>query len=117
MTTYAWGLGKKTNNEAEWLALFYGIYLVKPLGIRKITVIGDSKQVIQRMNSKSNKGMVKTNRIYKRIQQISGQIQASYFHILRSNNVEADKLENKGVKLGIGMSKVNETPPKLFYVP
>ena len=61
--------------------------------------------------------MVKSDRIYKQIQQIFRETQASYFHILKSNNVDADKLANQGVKLGLGMSKVNKTPPKLFHVP
>ena len=26
--SFAWGLGKKTNNEAKWLALMYGIELM-----------------------------------------------------------------------------------------
>ena len=68
------------------------------------------------MNNKSNKGMVKSNRIYKRIQQIFGETQASYFHIVRSNNVEANKLENQEVKLGMGMSKENDTLPKIIHV-
>ena len=69
------------------------------------------------MNNKSKKGMAKTKIIYKRIQQIFGETLASYLHILRSNNVQDENMANKGVKLGIGMSKVNENPPKLFYVP
>ena len=75
-TTYAWVLGRKTNNEAKWLALYLGMYLGKQLGIVKITVIRDSKQVIQKMNSKSNTVMINSKRIFKRIQHLSRGIQA-----------------------------------------
>ena len=49
METYAWGIGQKTNNKAEWLALYLGMELVKNENIRKIIVFGDSKQIIQKM--------------------------------------------------------------------
>ena len=41
--TYAWGLGRKTNNETEWLALLNGLDLVKQNKITKVIVMGDSK--------------------------------------------------------------------------
>ena len=83
VSSYAWGLGYKTNNEVEWLALFFGLELAKHLKITKITVLGDSKQVIHRMNNGYNKGAIKIRRIYERIQQVSANAQVSYFHIFR----------------------------------
>ena len=46
VTTYAWGLGRKTNNEAEWLSLLFGMEQVTQNKITKVTVMGDSIQVI-----------------------------------------------------------------------
>ena len=63
MTSYAWGLGRKTNNEADWLALYFGINLARQLNISKFTVLGDSKQVIHKMNKGFSKGVVKIKRI------------------------------------------------------
>ena len=91
--------------------------LVRKLNIAKVIVIGDSKQVIQKMNKGNSRGMIKTKRIYERIQHISGEVQATYIHILRGNNSEADKLANQGVKLGMGSIKVKGTLTNLFYVP
>ena len=68
MSSYAWGLGRKTNNEEEWLALYYGINLLRELNITKMIVVGDSKQVIHKMINGNNKGMVKIKRIYEHIQ-------------------------------------------------
>ena len=59
MLSYAWGLIQKTNNEAEWLALFFGPELANQLKITKIIVLGDSKQVIHKMINGYNKGAVK----------------------------------------------------------
>ena len=44
VATYAWGIGGKTNNKAEWLSLYLGLELVKKENIRKIIVFGDSKK-------------------------------------------------------------------------
>ena len=49
MATYAWGIRRKTNNEAEWKAPYLGLELVKKENIRKIIVFGDSKQINQKM--------------------------------------------------------------------
>ena len=39
----AWGLGNKTNNEAEWLVLMLDIELITRKCIRKIIIINDSR--------------------------------------------------------------------------
>ena len=49
VTAYAWGLGRKTNNEAEWLSLLFGMEQVTQNKITKVTVMGDSIQVIRKI--------------------------------------------------------------------
>ena len=61
--------------------------------------------------------MIKTKRIYECIQQGFGEFQSSYIHILRGNNLEVDKKENQGAKLGIGSIKVKGIITNYFYVP
>ena len=46
VVSFAWGIGRKTNNEVKWLALFLGIDLVQKENINRIIVFGDSKQII-----------------------------------------------------------------------
>jgi ribonuclease HI len=46
VTCYAWGLGTMSNNELEACTLFEGIRLKKSMGIRKLTIVGDSMMVI-----------------------------------------------------------------------
>ena len=107
----------ETNNGAEWLSLYYGMYLVRKISIAKIIVIRDSRKVIHKMNNRSNKGIIKSKIIYECIQHISGETQDSYIHIIRVNNAEVDKLINQGFKIGMGMTKVNENLSNIFYVP
>ena len=59
MSSYAWGLDRKTNNEEEWLSLYYGMNLLRKLNITKIIVLGDSKQVIHKMNNGNNRDRLK----------------------------------------------------------
>ena len=44
--TFAWGLGHKTNNEAEWMDLLQGLELLDTIDSSRIAVFGDSRQVI-----------------------------------------------------------------------
>ena len=107
----------ETNNEAEWLSLYSGMYLVRKINITKIIVIGDLTKLIHKMNNRSNRGIIKSKIIYEHIQHISGETQDSYIHIIRGNNAEVDKLTNQGFKIGMGMTKVNENLSNIFYVP
>ena len=54
VSTYAWGIGHKSSNEAEWLVLLFGLDLLRKKNITNVAVLGDSKQVIQKMRSRYN---------------------------------------------------------------
>ena len=117
MSSYSWGLGQKTNNEAKWIGLFFGLEQAKQLKITKIIVMEDSKKVICKMINAYNKGAVKIWRVYERIRKSLASVQTIYFHILRCNNIKVDKLENKGAKLEVGFSEVSGILKHTSYVP
>jgi len=50
---YSWGLGEETNNNAEALSLWQGLTQAHKLAIKEITVIGDSRILIQAMVTNS----------------------------------------------------------------
>ena len=64
--SFSWGLGKKTNNEAEWLTFMLGFEITARKGISKIIIIGDSKKVIQKMKFGYKKGNIRYNRYIER---------------------------------------------------
>ena len=39
--TFAWGLGHRTNNEAEWLALLQGMEILANTDLSRIAIFGD----------------------------------------------------------------------------
>ena len=80
----------------------FGFEIITKLGIRKIVIIGDSRQVIENMRSGYTKGNIRCKRIYRRITFLSSKIKANFFHILWKNNGEVDLLANKGAILELG---------------
>lgn len=102
VASFAWGLGEKTNNEAEWLVLYFRVNLEKQLNIMDIIILDNSKHVIHQMIKGSCKSVIKTKGLHDCIHQVTTQIQVSYFHILRGNNSKADMMANTGAKREMG---------------
>ena len=59
MASFAWGLGEKTNNEAEWLVLYFRVNLEKQLNIMDIIILDNFKHVIHQMIKGSCKSVIK----------------------------------------------------------
>ena len=57
--TFAWGLGIRTNNEAEWMALIQSLHILQEKKIRKALIIGDSRHVIYKLINGYNEGAIK----------------------------------------------------------
>jgi len=107
--SYAWGLGYASNNQAEFLALWQGINQALKLGITKINIAGDSKQVIDAINlNKSPKDMCLAQ-IYKKIRLLLDKFQGyKIYHVLRELNKDADKEANIGSTQAKGQIQINE---------
>lgn len=84
-----------TNNEAEYSGLIEGLRGAKELGIKKLSVQGDSKLVIQQMMGNYKVSSPKMRPLYKK-----AKLLAEYFddlnleHIARALNDRADTLAN-----------------------
>ena len=103
---FAWGLGNKTNNEAEWLALLQGLQFLHSQNYRKVLIFGDSKHVISKMINGYPMGAVNCRRLYKKEKLL---MHKSYkpLHILRINNSAADIMANLGASLPQGHYRQN----------
>ena len=62
--TFTWGLGSKTNNEAEWLALLHGLEMIDWGSISNLLVFGDSRQVILKMRSGYTTGPINCKKFF-----------------------------------------------------
>lgn len=117
ITDFAWGLGRKTNNEAEWLALIFSLEMASNYSIANLKVYGDSRHVIQIMRRGYASPGSKADRYLQRIKTISLSSKASFFHILRENNRVADLAANQGFKLSIGQTKDHQGNLGFHYLP
>jgi ribonuclease HI len=98
---YAWGLGTESNNKAEALALWQGLTQAISLGIQNLTVIGDSRFLIQALNHNTRISDGQLKHIMDKIRILKQRFHAiHWFHVLRGNNTQADEEANKGVRLG-----------------
>ena len=87
---------------------FFGLDLVRKKNITNVIVLGDLKQVIQKMRSGYSQGVVRIRRIYDLVCHLSVNLQITYFHILRGNNFEANNLANQGAKLEMGLALIKD---------
>jgi len=107
--TFAWGLGHATNNQAEFLALWQGINQALKLGINKIKIVGDSKQVIDAINLKKPPKDMRLAQLHKKICILLDQIKEyKVYHVLRDLNRDADNEANRGSQQSKGQFIINE---------
>ena len=82
-----------TNNEVEYEALLKGLELAKSLEAKSIVIQGDSQLIIGQVNGTCE---VKEERMKKYLNKVKHLIkefkEASFFQILREENMEADTL-------------------------
>lgn len=108
VTHYALGLGIESNNRAEALALWQGLQLAVKLRISDLTVIGDSRIIIQAMVKRSKTQSIKLNNLLDKIWLILRNLNSCHFyHVLRDQNRSADKEANQGVLLEARALSVN----------
>jgi len=101
--SYAWGLGYSSSIQAEALAFFQGLKILKELNIKEANVIGDSQIIINTMASKSPALDLKLARLITRNKGLESYFQdLNYYHVLRTHNKEADIEANKVVLLSAG---------------
>ena len=114
--SFAWGLGNRTNNEAEWLALLQGLHLLQAKNYRKVLIFGDSKHVISKLINGYPSGAIKCRRLYNKVKPLMLHSYES-LHILRTNNTVADKMSNIGASLPQGVYKQDGNPPLHKFIP
>ena len=113
---FAWGLGSRTNNEAEWMALLQGLHLIRTKNLQKVLVFGDSRHVIYKMINGYPIGDIKCRRLYKKAQLLLSQ-HIEFYHILRQNNKDADAMANVGASLPQGHFSQDDDPPIFKVIP
>jgi ribonuclease HI len=87
-----------TNNEAEYTGLIIGLKDAINLGIKELTVEGDSLLIINQMNGIYKVKSENLIELYKEATKLKSQFDyISFTHIYRSSNKRADELSNLAI--------------------
>jgi ribonuclease HI len=92
-------IGCKTNNQAEYSALIFGLEGALKLGIKSLSVLGDSLLVIKQVN-----GLYKVKSdfllpLHKEVLSLKTKFDFIEFnHVYRDNNKRADELSNMALE-------------------
>jgi ribonuclease HI len=87
---------------AESYAVYQGVKLTLQKQIKQLNIVGDSKNTIRYFVTRSNPKEIKLKILVERIRLSLSNISVQYFHILRGNNKEADKMVNRAIGLAPG---------------
>lgn len=91
-------LGKKTNNQAEYIALLEAVKSIKKYNCNRVKFFMDSQLVVRQFkgiyrvkNNELKKYYLEINKLLDNIDNVQ------FVHIGRENNTEADKLANQAI--------------------
>lgn len=88
-------VGYKTNNQAEYSGLIFGLRGALELGITNLSVLGDSLLVINQVTGLYKVKADSLLELHKEVQDLKSQFEYIEFnHVYRENNKRADELSN-----------------------
>jgi len=92
-------LGSKTNNEAEYLALLYGLYLLSERyhDGTVVTIISDSELLVKQIAGLYRVRKEELKPLHRLACSMITSYGASVEHVLRGKNTVADGLANEGI--------------------
>ncbi len=96
--SFSENIGKKTNNEAEYLALMKGVEICVESNILNISIFSDSELVVKQINGDYKVKNDRMSKLHKRTHELLSELKSwKVVHVLRDKNVEADELSKQGL--------------------
>ena len=115
---YAWGLCTKSNNGVEWLALIKGMDIANSCGMEELAVYGDSLMVIREERLLYKKIKSPTIKMHHILICLGREFKyIKLFHIVRTNNKQADIMANRGFLIDYGELVCNEERKGISWIP
>lgn len=92
-------VGKKTNNQAEYLALLIGIFFAKEFirSSEMLAIYLDSQLIVRQMNGQYRVKDAQLKKLQTVVHELLKNQKHSFCHVYREYNVRADELANRGV--------------------
>jgi ribonuclease HI len=92
------GLGRVTNNVAEYTAVIRGLEQAKELGATDVVLRSDSQLLINQLTGRYRVKTPHLQPLYRRVRSLGASFDSiTYEHVRRERNIEADRLANRGV--------------------
>jgi len=92
------GLGRATNNVAEYTAVIIGLERARDLGARRVLVRSDSLLLVNQLSGVYRVKSEHLKALHQRVVTLAAGFEETRFeHVPRANNVDADRLANEGV--------------------
>ena len=92
-------LQRKTNNEAEYLAMIIGIFFLKSevQPGQTVRIVSDSQLLVKQMQGEYKVRKPELQKLHRIAHAESSSYNPVFEHVLRDKNVQADALANEGV--------------------
>ncbi len=92
-------LGIKTNNQAEYLALLFGLFLLeKHLGVDdQVQIISDSQLLVRQLTGIYKVKQPHLQPLHALCKKYIQKLRATVAHVLRDENTQADAMANYGI--------------------
>jgi ribonuclease HI len=102
-------LGIKTNNQAEYLALLFGLFLLKDHSNSDdtIQIISDSQLLVRQLNGVYKVRQSHLQPLHALCRHYIQKLDATITHVLRDENTQADAMANYGIDCKV-------TPPQKY---
>jgi len=91
-------VGKTTNNQAEYLALIFGLNKALELGYKQIDVYMDSELIVKQMRGEyrvKDMGLKERHRVV--LELVAKLSEVTFTHVRREQNKQADALVNRAI--------------------
>ena len=92
------GLGRTTNNVAEYTAAILGLERARDLGARRVLLRSDSQLLVNQLQGRYRVKSDHLKGLHERVRSLAaGFDDIEFEHVPRALNTEADRLANEGV--------------------
>jgi ribonuclease HI len=106
------GIGPATNNVAEYRAAIAGLRLAAERGARSVLLRSDSRLLVEQLEGRFRVKNPTLQRLHEEARAlIKGFEKVSIEHVPRAQNVEADRLANRGIDDWLTGEGRDYTPP------
>ena len=99
ITSISQGIGRTTNNQAEYRAIIAALENAIRLGANQVEIRSDSELVVRQINGQYRVKKASLKPLYQKVKQLQSQLEGfTITHVPREQNKEADSLASAALE-------------------